>query len=770
MHINKRITRNMSLTAIAAATSLLAACGGGGGSNSAAAAPDAPITSVQGVVADSVFVAGSAAEPQFLLTAYQNAQVCIDANNNGVCDAGENPVRTDANGSFTMPVPAAAPLIADIGTDATSIVDGKPVTQRNVFRVALDQVKEQSKALVISPLSAEVVRMMDANNSTYATEKQNLATRINVPVADVLGNPSTTVGTTLSAMLAEGYRLSERYAFAIKKLDRQDKYPDDLAVAGGDPRLNGLPGVSATTVNTAPDNRAPITFAESQQAAFNIEGVPRYDHIFIVMLENKATLSIKGSNYAPNINNYLNTGNQLTSYFATGNPSEPNYTALGGADDFGIVDDNAWNCDATGANAVQDPTLPPATTTDGTTVFTQTCTKNKANHNIVGRPNLFNALTSAGLTWRTYSESMNPGQDVRADSIADPAVIAKDNVYPANTINGVATQMGDPTLSLPMPAGLYKTKHHPGMAYQNVRVAPEFAYSNRTLGGGQWDASLTHAAKYAFPAGYNVDQFSADLASGNVGTVNFVVPDQCDDMHGISVPGTTSGGAAGVASDCSGVTNGNAPPKNDIGNNIIFRGDKYVKYLVDKIQQSPLWKNPQKRVAIVLMFDEGNATGGVNNSCCGWAPGSSATNPTNPLTNTGSVDTSVVQYASGNRGHGESIFGILTNTASSKGVADGDVYSHFSFVRTLQDMFALADPANDFSYMNRSKYTEKFIADHITDLPEYAGSADTHFDSVRPINHAFKAPAGYTQIQSPDVNTPAQVGPDLSQANVWALK
>ena len=30
------------------------------------------------------------------------------------------------------------------------------------------------------------------------------------------------------------------------------------------------------------------------------------------------------------------------------------FLALGGADDFGITDDSQWNCDATGANAVQD--------------------------------------------------------------------------------------------------------------------------------------------------------------------------------------------------------------------------------------------------------------------------------------------------------------------------------------------------------------------------------------------------------------------------------
>ena len=121
------------------------------------------------------------------------------------------------------------------------------------------------------------------------------------------------------------------------------------------------------------------------------------------------------------------------------------------------------------------------------------------NHNIVGRPNLFNALTAAGMTWRTYSESMNPGQDVRTDSVADAAVQAHDDVYPPGTLAGNTTQVGNSGLVLPMPAGLYKTKHHPGMAYQNVRSAPEFKSSNRTLGGGQWDAALMNSTRLRDP-------------------------------------------------------------------------------------------------------------------------------------------------------------------------------------------------------------------------------------------------------------------------------
>ena len=765
MRIPTYTVLNTSLTLLAA--SILVACGGDDDAPGTASA-----VTLSGVVTTTNFVAGSTAEPTIQASHYQGAKVCVDANNNGKCDSSENAVTTDSAGKFSITVAANAALIADVGTDAVNTASGAKVASRNVLRASIDQVTEQAGGtIVISPLSSEVARLVEANGSSYATEKQNLANRIGVPLASVLADAGTVTGADQSAMLAESQALNNRFTYAITKLDRGDLYPDALAVAGGDPRLTGMANVTATTATVA-DTRQPITFAQSQQAAFNLEGVPRYDNIFIVMLENKATLSIKNSPYAPKINALLQSGNQLTSYYATGNPSEPNYTALGGGDDFGITDDSQWNCDATGANAVQDLPVPDKTQPGlASSPFAATCTQAAAvNHNIVGKPNLFVAMAAAGMTWRTYSESMNPGQDFRTDSVADAAVIASDNVYAPGTMNGNTTAIGTPGLNLPMPAGLYKTKHHPGMAYQNVRSAAEFKYSNRTMGGGQWDGVLKNSTAYTIPAGYDIDQLGTDLASGKVGNLNFLVPDQCDDMHGIAVKGTVGGSTTQVtASDCSSVANNVAT---NTGGAIITRGDNYVDALVKKIQGSALWNNPHKRVAIVLMFDEGSATSGFN-SCCGWNVSNSTV--ANPLKDNGdgtfSPDTSINNYTKGNRGHGESIFAILTNQASApKGVSDGDAYSHFSFVRTLQDMFQLADPGIEGSYMNRSKYTEHFIAANILNLPEYAGSADTHFDSVRPINHAWVAPANYTQKQSADVSTAAQIGPDANQTNVWALR
>ena len=765
MAATNRNTFNLSLAALAAAVVVLAGCDGS--SNTLASSGG----SIKGVVTSSAFKPGSATDPTILPGYYQGALVCVDANNNGKCDASENPVKTDSKGHFTLPVASAAPIIADIGTDAVNTATGAKVSSRIVLRASVAQERDQISGVVISPLSSEVARSVEANGTSYATEKANLAARLGVPASAVLSDINTVAGATQTVMLNESNALSNRFTYAITKLDRGDLYPDALAVTGGDPRLKGLPNVTAATTNTAADPRTPITFLQSQQAAFDLEGIPRYDNIFIIMLENKATSSILNSPFAPKINAYLAAGNQLTNYYATGNPSEPNYTALGGADDFGISDDSQWNCDATGPNAVQD--LPePDNTQPGLakSPFAATCTQAAGvSHNIVGKPNLFNALTSVGLTWRTYSESMNPGQDFRTDSVGDPAVVAQDHVYAPGTAGGNTAMIGNPNLNLPLPAQLYRTKHNPGMAFQNVRSAPEFKYSNRTLGGGQWDAVLKNSTDYAIPANYNYDQLGTDLVSGNIGAINFVIPDQCDDMHGIKVKGTVAGSTTAViASDCSSVANNVA---NAVGGAIITRGDNYVDSLVKKIQASPLWKNRQKRVAIVMMFDEGNAASGFN-ACCGWNPGNSTVANSLKKNADGSlsVDTSVHNYTQGNRGHGESVFGILTNqTAAPTGIKDSDAYSHFSFNRTLQDMFQLADPGVDASYMNRSKYTEKFIAANSANLPEYAGSADTHFDAVRPINHAFVAPVTYTQKQSADVTTAAQVGPDASQVNVWSL-
>jgi hypothetical protein len=359
---------------------------------------------------------------------------------------------------------------------------------------------------------------------------------------------------------------------------------------------------------------------------------------------------------------------------------------------------------------------------------------------------------------------MNPGRDWRLNGANDSTLLAPDHVYPmgATPISTSAT-LGNPNLMLQFSGSLYATKHNESIAFQNVRSAPELFSSNRTMGGGQWDDAIKNSPNT--PAGWDVDQLGTDLWSGNVGNLNYLEPDQCDDMHGTTITGKDSvTNLSGAASDCGSGSTG------------IYRGDLYTDYLIRKIQASPIWTNTQKRVAIVISYDEGTATTGFN-SCCGWNPSAGSSIAGKSLgvlvqnqDGTVSVDTSIARYNQGNKGHGTSVFGVLTNQPlAPKGIVDSDAYSHISFVRTLQDMFGLADPGVPWSYMNRSKYTSTFIAQYLSLLPEYANSADPHFDAVRPMNHAYVIPSGYVQ-KSGFVTPPgAQIGPDANQINPWAL-
>ena len=62
--------------------------------------------------------------------------------------------------------------------------------------------------------------------------------------------------------------------------------------------------------------------------------VPAFDHVFMVMMENTDFPAVMGSSYAPFINSLAQRGTLLANYNGVYHPSDENYIAIAGGDDF----------------------------------------------------------------------------------------------------------------------------------------------------------------------------------------------------------------------------------------------------------------------------------------------------------------------------------------------------------------------------------------------------------------------------------------------------
>ncbi len=310
-----------------------------------------------------------------------------------------------------------------------------------------------------------------------------------------------------------------------------------------------------------------------------VEGVPRYDHIFVILEENKNYEQILDAAAAPNIATLAKTYGDATRFYGETHPSEGNYVALLGGDNFGIHDDDAFYCKP----GQKDPNCPNSARADYTDHTQRT-------------PHLGDQLQHAGLTWKAYLESLpTPGS---------LAYVAEDRAVVTSTV--------------PLP--VYAAKHAGFVNFASAQTDPDRA---RHLVG--------------------FEQFRADIASGALPNFALVVPNQCNEMHGLPP-------LPGVPTDCA-ITNTGL---------LIRRGDAEVGRIVAMIQGTPAWRS-KRNVAIVITFDEGS--GRTTEGCCG--------KPDN-----------------GGGGHIPAV--VITNHGP-RGARDDTPYSHYSLLRTLQDAFGITE-------------------------------------------------------------------------------
>ncbi len=144
------------------------------------------------------------------------------------------------------------------------------------------------------------------------------------------------------------------------------------------------PSLSNKTDSKPPNNQPLIA---------DDKAVPKYEHIFVIIEENKAYDQIIGSPNTPIINQLAKTYGLATNFYGEVHPSEANYISMLGGSTFGIHDDDAFYCKP----GISD----------------RFCSNSKkadyVNHTISSK-SLLDQLEEKGLTWKGYFESIpTPG-------------------------------------------------------------------------------------------------------------------------------------------------------------------------------------------------------------------------------------------------------------------------------------------------------------------------------------------------------------------------
>ena len=328
-----------------------------------------------------------------------------------------------------------------------------------------------------------------------------------------------------------------------------------------------------------------ITLCGAVVTSARAEGaIPRYDHVFVIVEENHTANQILGSGRAPAFDRLAQTYGSATQFFAETHPSEPNYIAMLGGDTLGVTDDDAYYCK-------------PKMDADG-------CESSESDDYVdhtTAKPGLMDQIAASGLTWKGYFEDIPaPGSPAYRSAETDEPGPEK-------------------------PEGLYASKHNGFMNFKSVQDDPRRA--EKIVG---------------------FDALTADIAKGALPNFAVIVPNQCNDMHGMI--------GRHVPWDCFFLNH----------SGLVARADRQVADLVARIIASPQWQ-ARGNAAIVITFDENDTgrSGGRPRGCCG-------SNPDDPA----------------NPGGGWIATIVITNHGP-RGLKDPTPYNHYSLLRTMEQAFGI---------------------------------------------------------------------------------
>src|ERR1019366_5661421 len=234
-------------------------------------------------------------------------------------------------------------------------------------------------------------------------------------------------------------------------------------------------------------------------------GVPRLDHVFVIMMENHGYSQIIDNPNAPFINGWVKESNLATNYFAIAHPSLTNHLEIVGGSNFGVLSDNDpdWhnaNCQtnlSTGVAATDHPGTPPICPIAGVgteaampaidftnqfegppgTVNLDGVQSMPAATHVVAKT-ITDQLVASGRTWKSYEDGL-PATGADRLNYAD-------GLYSNLTDFSSLTPPQNPPLTSAAIVRLYAARHNPFVYFRNVQegIDPRNSLKNSVGFGG----------------------------------------------------------------------------------------------------------------------------------------------------------------------------------------------------------------------------------------------------------------------------------------------
>jgi hypothetical protein len=320
------------------------------------------------------------------------------------------------------------------------------------------------------------------------------------------------------------------------------------------------------------------------------KGVPRLNHVFVIMMENHGYSQIVDNPNAPFINRYAQSANRANNYFAIAHPSLTNYLEVVGGSNFGVLSDNDpdfhnGSCLTNLATDTSNTDNPPSssicpisgTGTDAATPANDQTNETQGPPGEVNIDGTRSFAAASGISGKTIADQLAAAHSSYKSYQESLPVTGADLVTYSD---GFFTNLTDfstilPALNPPLSQGdvvkQYAAKHNPFVYFRSTQE-----------GTNRWN-TLKNSVGF--------EQLYADLGSGDVPSFSFIAPNQCNDQHGR--------GNAGAFCNFDPITDGSQAGLNPA---LIYQGDVTVERLVTAIHNSPAWR--QGRNAIVLLWDE----------------------------------------------------------------------------------------------------------------------------------------------------------------------